>query len=64
MGWCIECHNKAEVGVTTTDNGYYEEIHNRLKDDMRGNEELRKYLEDEKVTVKELGGWECSKCHY
>jgi len=64
MGWCIECHNKAEVGVTTSDNGYYEEIHNRLKDNMRGNEELRKYLEDEKVTVKDLGGWECSKCHY
>ncbi len=64
MGWCIECHNKAEVGVTTDENGYYEEIHNRLKDNMRGNEELRRYLEDEKVTVKDLGGWECSKCHY
>ena len=22
------------------------------------------YMEDGKVTVKELGGWECAKCHY
>ena len=62
MGWCIECHNKAEISFASS--GYYEEMHSRLKDDLRGNEELRKYLEDEKTTVKELGGWECSKCHY
>jgi hypothetical protein len=24
----------------------------------------KKYLDDGKVTVKELGGWECAKCHY
>ncbi|MGB0424026.1 MAG: cytochrome c3 family protein, partial [Flavobacteriales bacterium] len=62
MGWCIECHNKAEIDLASSD--YYEEIHNRLKDDVRGNEELRKYLDDGEVTVKELGGWECAKCHY
>jgi hypothetical protein len=43
---------------------YYEEMHDRMKDDVRGNEELRRILEDEKITVKEMGGWECSKCHY
>jgi len=62
MGWCIECHNKAEVDMTS--NGYYEELHKRLNDSERGNEELRRYLEDDKITVRELGGWECSKCHY
>lgn len=62
MGWCIECHNKAEVDLAS--NGYYEEIHHRLKDNLRGNEELRKFLEDDKITVRELGGWECAKCHY
>ena len=62
MGWCIECHNKAEIDLASS--GYYEEIHHRLKDHLRGNEELRKYLEDDKITVKELGGWECAKCHY
>lgn len=62
MGWCIECHNKAEVDLAST--GYYEEMHARLEQHLRGNEELREYLEDDKITVKELGGWECSKCHY
>ena len=62
MGWCLECHNKAEVDMTS--NGYYEELHERLNDSERGNEELRRYLEDDKITVRELGGWECSKCHY
>ena len=64
MGWCIECHNKASVQVAGSDNGYYQEIHDRLVDSERGREELRKYLEDEKITVRELGGWECAKCHY
>jgi len=62
MGWCIECHNKAEIDLASS--GYYEDIHLRLKDHLRGNEELRKYMEDDKITVKELGGWECAKCHY
>ena len=62
MGWCIECHNKASIDLASS--GYYEEVHNRLKEDIRGNEELRRYIEDESVTVKDLGGWECSKCHY
>jgi hypothetical protein len=62
MGWCIECHNKAEIDLASS--GYYEDIHHRLKDNLRGNEELRKYMEDDKITVKELGGWECAKCHY
>jgi mono/diheme cytochrome c family protein len=62
MGWCIECHNKASIDLASS--GYYEEVHNRLKESIRGNEELRRYIEDESVTVKDLGGWECSKCHY
>ncbi len=62
MGWCLECHNKAEIDLAS--GGYYEEIHDRLLNSERGNEELRRYLEDEKITVRELGGWECSKCHY
>ncbi|MFT6845568.1 MAG: mono/diheme cytochrome c family protein [Flavobacteriales bacterium] len=57
MGWCIDCHNKTEVQMA--DNGYYDEIHARLS-----TKELKKYLKDEKITVKDLGGWECSKCHY
>ncbi len=64
MGWCVHCHNETEVKVAGSDNGYYQEIHRRLATTPMGQRELRKYLEDEKVTVRELGGWECAKCHY
>lgn len=64
MGWCIECHNETEIKVAGSDNGYYKEIHRRLAQTPMGQRELRKYLEDEKITVRELGGWECAKCHY
>ncbi|MCB0814378.1 MAG: cytochrome c3 family protein, partial [Flavobacteriales bacterium] len=65
MGWCIECHGDKAVKLAGTDNGYYEEMHRRLiENEKLGHRELKKWLEDEKVTVKELGGWECAKCHY
>ncbi|MBL7939244.1 MAG: c-type cytochrome [Flavobacteriales bacterium] len=62
MGWCIKCH--AEKDVKMAGNGYYDEIMARLEETDMGHQELKKYLEDEKISVKELGGWECSKCHY
>lgn len=65
MGWCIECHDQKEISsgpLNTKNSGYYDEIHKRL---LNGDRKLYdKYLEDGKVTVKELGGWECAKCHY
>lgn len=64
MGWCIECHGEKGIssGPITNKGGYYDEIHKRL---LENDESLyESYLEDGKVTVKELGGWECAKCHY
>jgi mono/diheme cytochrome c family protein len=60
MGWCIECHGAAKVQLQDN-GGYYEEIHERLK---KRPDILKKYKEDGNFTVEELGGWECSKCHY
>ena len=60
MGWCINCH--LETRVVMEGNEYYDEIHERLKEN--GKEELKAYLEDGTITAKELGGWECAKCHY
>ena len=54
MGWCINCHR--ETDVKFTDNPYYnsyEQFHKELKDGTR-----------EKVTVSDIGGLECQKCHY
>ena len=64
MGWCIECHAEKEISAGSLDSkgsNYYNEIHNRLLKDKKL---YNKFLEDKKVTVKELGGWECAKCHY
>ncbi len=57
MGWCINCHNETEVAYK--ENGYYKEMHKRFTKD-----DLRKFLEDKKITAREMGGWECAKCHY
>jgi len=57
MGWCINCHRETKVQMA--DNGYYDEIHKRLPEDLKA-----QYLEDGTITVSELGGIECAKCHY
>lgn len=65
MGWCIECHDQkgiTEGPLTDKKSGYYDEIHKRL---INNDKSLyNKYMKDGKVTVRELGGWECAKCHY
>jgi len=52
MGWCIECHRTTNVNVK--DNAYYTKIH----------EELSKKYGVDKLTVAQMGGLECGKCHY
>lgn len=61
MGWCLECHR--ETGVNLDKSGYYKEIKKRLTTNKKL---YKRFLEDKdhKVTVEELGGWECAKCHY
>jgi hypothetical protein len=64
MGWCIECHAEKEISngnLDTKGNNYYTELHNRLLKDKKLYKQL---MADKKITVKELGGWECAKCHY
>ena len=54
MGWCINCHRQTEVQFAGND--YYEsykKYHDEMKDGKR-----------DKVTVEEIGGLECQKCHY
>lgn len=52
MGWCINCHR--ETNVNMKDNEYYEKIH----------KELSKKYNVENLTIAEMGGLECGKCHY
>jgi hypothetical protein len=54
MGWCINCHRETEVKFS--DNDYYksyEKFHTEIKEGKRS-----------KVTVADIGGLECQKCHY
>lgn len=51
MGWCIDCHRKTEVA--TKDNAYYDKL-----------VALHKKGSKEPLRVANIGGLECSKCHY
>jgi cytochrome c2 len=61
MGWCVNCHRQTKVKFD--ENGYYnsktnthamyERYHNEIKSGKRN-----------AVTVEEIGGLECQKCHY
>ena len=54
MGWCVNCHRETEVKFT--ENPYYdsyERFHKELQEGKRS-----------KVTVNDIGGLECQKCHY
>lgn len=50
MGWCIDCHRET---VLQTDNAYYDEL-----------VELHNNKGKDQMTVVDIGGLECSKCHY
>jgi mono/diheme cytochrome c family protein len=54
MGWCINCHRQTQVQFA--DNNYYsifEKYHEEIKAGKRTS-----------VTVEDIGGLECQKCHY
>jgi hypothetical protein len=54
MGWCVNCHRDTEVQFI--DNAFYEKyekLHQELKEGKR-----------DRVSVEDIGGIECMKCHY
>ncbi len=54
MGWCVECHRTETVQFAS--NKFYEqytELHEKIKSGEMPN-----------VTVQNIGGDECAKCHY
>ncbi|MFN3529825.1 MAG: c-type cytochrome [Bacteroidia bacterium] len=54
MGWCINCHRETKVDL---DNGYYQAVHGNT-------EKFQQALLENGLTIANLGGLECSKCHY
>lgn len=55
MGWCINCHRQTEVQFSQNDyySDIYEKYHQAVKDGKMS-----------KVTVADVGGTDCQKCHY
>jgi mono/diheme cytochrome c family protein len=59
MGWCVNCHRNTKVDFNYTNNtgnkfySIYEKFHNDIKAGKM-----------DSVTVKDIGGLECQKCHY
>lgn len=54
MGWCINCHRQTEVQFTGNDYyNTYKQYHDAIAKGQRT-----------KVTVEDIGGLECQKCHY
>ncbi|MEP7320624.1 MAG: c-type cytochrome [Saprospiraceae bacterium] len=56
MGWCVNCHRETEVKSFSSNEYYlkqFEQYHKALKDGTKS-----------KVTVEDIGGLECQKCHY
>ena len=51
MGWCINCHRESEIN--SKGNDYYDKL-----------VELHKDSSKEPLKVEDIGGLECSKCHY
>lgn len=54
MGWCINCHRQTEVKFA--ENKYYS-VFQKYQD------ELKKGTKS-KITVEDIGGTDCQKCHY
>lgn len=54
MGWCINCHRNHDVQFV--DNAYYKTFA-KFHEEMKSGDRKR-------VTVSDIGGTECQKCHY
>ena len=59
MGWCINCHRQSKIDFNYSDStgnkfySIYEKFHNDIKNHKM-----------DSVSVKDIGGLECQKCHY
>jgi len=60
MGWCVNCHRESKVnfynGGDSTGNKFYS-IYEKFHNDIKAGKM-------DSVTVKDIGGTECVKCHY
>jgi mono/diheme cytochrome c family protein len=53
MGWCIDCHRRSEVNFGNNFYSKYTKLHDELNSGLRTG-----------ITVEDIGGTDCSQCHY
>lgn len=53
MGWCVNCHRETKVDFNNEYYADFKNYHQEIKDGKRA-----------AVTVEDIGGIECQKCHY
>lgn len=59
MGWCVNCHRQTKIDFnydSTKGNKFYS-IYEKFHDDIKAGKM-------DSITVKDIGGLECQKCHY
>lgn len=59
MGWCVNCHRETKVDFnydTTKGNKFYS-IYEKFHNDIKAGKM-------DSITVRDIGGLECQKCHY
>jgi hypothetical protein len=53
MGWCVNCHRETKVDFGNEYYASFKNMHEEMKEGKRNG-----------VTVEDIGGIECQKCHY
>lgn len=59
MGWCVNCHRQTKIDFnydSTKGNKFYS-IYEKFHEDFKAGKM-------DSITVKDIGGLECQKCHY
>lgn len=65
MGWCVNCHRQTKVQFDN--NKYYAATDSASNDGYHSYELYHRQIKEGKrtgVTVEDIGGLECQKCHY
>jgi len=76
MGWCVNCHRQSKVNFSYNDStgnrfySIYEKFMNDVRPDTVWADKAKTKIKEilparmDSVTVEDIGGLECQKCHY
>jgi hypothetical protein len=59
MGWCINCHRETKVNFS-----YSDSTGNKFYQSYKSFRDAYQHKKMDSITVKDIGGTDCQKCHY